>query len=617
MFITTIWEKIKELVNKMVGPKSIEQVYHLSPIISNDMLNAINLWGDMYSDKSPWLKQGVNGDPVTIVSMGLASLISSEMARTAVLEMKVEINAPVAEVEEKVDTPPEMKELDKITGVSSDTVKKDVQVGTSDRADYLNRQFDKVRNSIRRQLEYGIAKGGLVIKPYVVFPTTNGKPEVAENNANKGVAKPTADTKGGVQSSNIGNTNAEKKNITEDEDINKPKIEFDYVQADEFYPMAFDGSDRLTEAAFAQRKQDKNITYTRIEYHKLVGDTVTIENRVFRSENNGNVNYFDTDLGQEVSLKSVPEWAGLERRTTIRNVDRLLFAYFRMPEANTIDPHSPLGVSGFSRAVRLIEQADKQFSRMLWEFEGGELAIDVDRLAFKEIEDSQGNEHTVRPVMQERLFRKIDLNQEETYNVFSPPLRDASLINGLNTILMRIEDVTGLSRGTISDASAEARTATELKILRQRSYSSNAELQKSLESALKDVIYIMNVYCDIYDITPDGEYSVGFEWDDSILVDVEAELGKRITLMQNGLSSKLENRMWYFGETEAQAKEALMKIDKESLQAIQQNMQIQNEYGQETQNNKNTNSIQSTEQSKENKQEQKKKNTEMKNENEQ
>lgn len=617
MFLTTIWEKIKELVNKMVGPKSIEQVYHLSPIISNDMIDAINLWGDMYSDKSPWLKQGVNGDPVTIVSMGLASLIASEMARTAVLEMKVEINAPVAEVEEKVDTPPDMKELDKITGVSSDTVKKDVQVGTSERADYLNRQFDKVRNSIRRQLEYGIAKGGLVIKPYVVFPTTNGKPEVVENASNKGVAKPTADTKGGVQSSNIGNTNAEKKNITEDEDINKPKIEFDYVQADEFYPMAFDGNDRLTEAAFAQRKQDKNITYTRIEYHKLVGDTVTIENRVFRTENNGNLNYYDTDLGQEVSLKSVPEWAGLERHTTIRNVDRLLFAYFRMPEANTIDPHSPLGVSGFSRAVGLIEQADKQFSRMLWEFEGGELAIDVDRLAFKEIKDKQGNEHTVRPVMQERLFRKIDLNQEETYNVFSPPLRDASLINGLNTILMRIEDVTGLSRGTISDASAEARTATELKILRQRSYSSNAELQKSLESALKDVIYIMNVYCDIYDITADGEYSVGFEWDDSILVDVEAELGKRITLMQNGLSSKLENRMWYFGETEAQAKEALMKIDKESLQAIQQNMMIQNEYGQETQNNKNTNSIQSTEQSKENRQEQQKKNTEMKNSQEQ
>ena len=233
------------------------------------------------------------------------------------------------------------------------------------------------------------------------------------------------------------------------------------------------------------------------------------------------------------------------------------------------------------------------------------------------MEDSQGNEHTVRPVLQERLFRKIDLNKDETYNVFAPPLRDASLINGLNAILMRIEDVTGLSRGTISDASAEARTATELKILRQRSYSSNAELQKSLETALKDVIYIMNVYCDLYEITPEGEYNASFEWDDSILVDVEAELGKRITLMQNGLSSKLENRMWYFGETEEQARDALMKIDKESLQAIQQNMMIQNKYGTEVQNNKNTNTIQSTEKAKTNKQEQKEKNTEMKNSNEQ
>lgn len=591
----------------MVGPKSIEQVYHLTPIISNEMMDAINLWGDMYTDKSPWLHEGVNGDPITIVSMGLAPLIASEMARTAVLEMKVEITAPTQEVEETVDISPNMKELDKITGVNSEKVKKDVPIGTPDRAEYLDKQFDKVRRAIRRQLEYGIAKGGLVIKPYVVFPPNSEKTATTTKNT----------VKSGVQSSNIGNTNAEKKSVTEDEDIKKPKIEFDYVQADEFYPMAFDGSDKLTEAAFAQRKQDKNVTYTRIEYHKLEGDHVVIENRVFRSTNNGNQNYFDTDLGEEVSLKAVPEWSGLERHTIITGVDRLLFAYFRMPEANTIDPHSPLGVSGFSRAVQLIKQADMQFSRMLWEFEGGELAVDVDRLAFKEMEDSQGNEHTVRPVLQERLFRKIDLNKDETYNVFAPPLRDASLINGLNAILMRIEDVTGLSRGTISDASAEARTATELKILRQRSYSSNAELQKSLETALKDVIYIMNVYCDLYEITPEGEYNASFEWDDSILVDIEAELGKRITLMQNGLSSKLENRMWYFGETEEQARDALMKIDKESLQAIQQNMMIQNKYGTEVQNNKNTNTIQSTEKAKTNKQEQKEKNTEMKNSNEQ
>ena len=82
----------------------------------------------------------------------------------------------------------------------------------------------------------------------------------------------------------------------------------------------------------------------------------------------------------------------------------------------------------------------------------------------------------------------------------------------------------------------------------------------------------MNVYCDLYELTADGEYDVSFEWDDSIIVDVDTELGKRITLMQNGLASKVETRMWYFGETERQAQEALAKVNEESAQAMEQNL---------------------------------------------
>ena len=610
MLITTIWEKLKEIITHMFGTKSIETVLHVTPLISDEMQTAIDLWGDMYKGQAPWLCEGTVANPVTVRSLGIPAIIASEKARTATIEMKVEINAPMVEIEEEVETTPEVKELDKIVGTDSSKIKKEKPIGTSERADYLNSQFDKVRKNIRRQLEYGIAKGGLVIKPYVVFPAnTKSGIEYAEDKSKK------VSTGTNVTKSNIGKTNANEKVVTTDEDILQPKIEFDYVQADGFVPLAFDGSSNVTEAAFVQRLQAKGITYTRIEYHKLEGTKCIVENRVYKSTTR-NVN--DLDLGQEVSLSEVSEWSSLQRHTEIEGVDRLLFAYFKMPEANTIDPYSPLGVSGFSRAVDLIKEADKQFSRMLWEFEGGEMAIDVDRLALKERATGNGTTDviTTRPVLQERLFRKIDLNTENTYEVFAPALRDASYVNGLNTILMRIEDAVDVSRGTLSDVSSEARTATELKILRQRSYCANAEIQKALEDALKDVIYIMNVYCDLYQITPDGEYSASFEWDDSILVDVEQELGKRITLMQNGLSSKLENRMWYFGETEQQAQEALLRIDKESLQAIQQNMLIQNQYGTELQNGKNTNSMQSTEDAKNNKNEQKKENTQNRNENE-
>ena len=130
---------------------------------------------------------------------------------------------------------------------------------------------------------------------------------------------------------------------------------------------------------------------------------------------------------------------------------------------------------------------------------------------------------------------------------------------------MKIEDTCGISRGTLSDNTTEsARTATELKILKQRSYQTNADIQKAIEEAIREVIYTMNVYCTLYEVTPEGDYDVSFEWDDSIITDVDTELEKRLLLFQNGVTSKKEVRMWFFGETERQAEEALTKVQEES-----------------------------------------------------
>lgn len=535
MTVSTLWDKIKEMIKNMIGSKTIEKTLHISPLVSSEMSSALQLWEDMYKDKSPWLHEPDGQNPTKVVSLGLASFIASEKARMATLELQSEITAPTETV---TSTNPNYKPpvTDTNTGEISFSgepqyITEDKELGNNERANYLNEQYKKLLNKIRHQLEYGIAEGGLVIKPYIVTKTP------FEN----------SDT------------------------VTDIDIEFDYIHANEFFPLAFDSSGKITEAAFTQHKKDKNTVYTRLEYHKLENNTVTVENKAFKSENISNLN--SDDLGKEISLTEVPEWKDIPPKTVVQNVDRLLFAYFKMPEANTVDTHSPLGVSGYSRATKLIKEADLQYSRLLWEFEGGELAIDIDRDALKDryITDDNGNQRLVSRMghLQDRLYRQVDLGDENTYNVFSPALRDTSLINGLNTILMRIEDVCALSRGTLSDVAAEARTATELKILKQRSYSANAEIQKALQNTLEDVVYIMNVYCTLYEITTEGEYDVSFEWDDSILVDVDSELSKRITLMQNGLASKLEVRMWYFGETERQAREALQSITSETQDAIQ------------------------------------------------
>jgi A118 family predicted phage portal protein len=423
-----------------------------------------------------------------------------------------------------------------------ETVTVEVPVSSEDRANFLNEQYKKLKRNLRTQLEYGIAKGSLIIKPYIVFHNV-----------------------------------AEEQNLTTNKQ--EAEIMFDYVQADCFYPLAFDGSSKMTEAAFIQQKTDKDTIYTRLEYHVLNGNSVRITNKAYKSTNtrakNTTFTEGDIDLGQEIKLSDVPEWADLQEETIIKNVDRLMFGYFKMPDANTIDSKSPLGVSGFSRAVGLIKEADLQFSRLQWEYEGGELAIDIDRDALMTNEDGKGHSVTVNPRLQQRLFRSVDLGTSDTYQPYSPALRDTSYINGLNNILMRIEDVCALSRGTISDVAAEARTATELKILKQRSYSANAEIQKALEDTLKDVIYVMDVYCTLYNITPPGQYDVSFEWDDSILVDIDTELNKRLTLLNAGLTSKLETRAWYFGETEQQAAEALQKVKEETTEDMETEVDVE------------------------------------------
>jgi A118 family predicted phage portal protein len=210
----------------------------------------------------------------------------------------------------------------------------------------------------------------------------------------------------------------------------------------------------------------------------------------------------------------------------------------------------------------------------LWEFEGGQLAVDVDRTALNPMKDSSGKTIEVLPKLQDRLFRRsLDLGSDETYNVFSPQLRDSNIINGLNTILMKIEDACSLSRGTLSTVNyTDARTATELKILKQRCYAANTDIQLELERTLESVIYIMEKYCDLYNIVPAGKFEVSYSWDDSIIVDKDSERQVDLLDVDKGLMSKVEYRMKWKGETRDQAEEALKLIadeKRESMELVQ------------------------------------------------
>ena len=234
-----------------------------------------------------------------------------------------------------------------------------------------------------------------------------------------------------------------------------------------------------------------------------------------------------------------------------------LYGYFKPPVANNIDPQSPLGVSVYARAADLIKEADKQYSRYLWEFEGGELAVHADEGMFRL--DKNGKRQL--PKGKERLYRALNVDSSvagnKAFDTFSPVLRDASLGNGLNTLLERIEDACGLARGTFSNQTQEAKTATEIKVLKQRSYATITDTQKALQTALEQLIGAMDYWTTIGKLAPSGNYDISFEWDDSIIVDTQSEQVIRMQEVAAGLLKPVDYIMWRYGVSEERAMEML------------------------------------------------------------
>ena len=313
------------------------------------------------------------------------------------------------------------------------------------------------------------------------------------------------------------------------------KIKISCIQHDMFIPVKFDSTGELLGAIFVDQITKGNDVYTRLEYQDLNDTTITIKNIAYK----GNVN--SADLGKKIPLSFVPEWAEIEENSQIDNVNRLIGGYFRIPIANTVDNTSPIGVPIFANAIEILEEIDKQFSRTLWEYEGSELALDVDVTAFKKDEN---NNYEV-PKGKKRLFRMMDLGDEKTWNVFSPTIRDTALFNGLNEWLRQCESQCGLSFGVISKETETEKTATEINSSKQDYYVTVSDIQGALQTALEDLIYGIDVLMTLYGISHKTAPKTNFDWDDSIVVDTEKKQAQSLVEKNAGLIDDIQ----YFMET--------------------------------------------------------------------
>lgn len=365
---------------------------------------------------------------------------------------------------------------------------------------YISLQFEKFRPKLPVIVEQACAMGGIIIKPYL----SNGQ------------------------------------------------IYVDTVLPESFFAVDF-SEDTITSAVFPEQLVIRKYCYTRLEFHQFdpKKKVCIIRNQCYRS------NSADS-LGSLCSLSEVPNWSGMQEVTVLENVDRPLFAYFRMPFANIIDYENPLGISVYENAEDLIRQADAQWERIIWEFESGERAIDATEDIFR----YNQNGKPILPKGRERMFRTYDIQATEKpfIETFSPEIRDVSLFNGLNRIFQRIEFNCGLAYGTLSDPQTVEKTAEEIRTSKQRSYTQISAIQRNLEFTLENLIYIYNYYSRYFNLSQ-FDAVLSCVWGDSVLEDTDKEFQRRLQMVSAGILTKEKFISWYFHCDESQANDYIPQSD--------------------------------------------------------
>jgi A118 family predicted phage portal protein len=312
-----------------------------------------------------------------------------------------------------------------------------------------------------------------------------------------------------------------------------------YISANAFVPIEFDARHRLVKVIFPEFKKIGDNYYTRLEYHSLDTEKgLTITNTAYVSASEG-------QLGREIPLAAVYEWASLPNAVTYPAMLRPAFGYFRTPIKNTIDGSS-CGVSVYANDINLIRKIDTQFGRLDWEFESGERAIHVDAAAFKK----EGTEK-----LNKRLYKAVDvdLGDNELFKDFSPAIRQSDITDGLNTYLRRLEFSVGLAYGDLSDPDTVAKTATEILSAKNRKYNTVSAIQKQLKYCLDDLVYALAFYNSL---TTSG-YTFVCDFKDSILTDEQTERTQDIQDLSLGIMRPDEYRMKWYGEDEKTAKKNL------------------------------------------------------------
>ena len=281
----------------------------------------------------------------------------------------------------------------------------------------------------------------------------------------------------------------------------------------------------------------KQTTYLRWTNYKIENNNLTI------------LQQYSDDKGTKIPVPDF--WKDVQEVRTITNVDRVPFGFIKSP-INNRRQNDKYGVPityGCDATILEIRETMKQIVR---EYELKQVFVGADATMFN------GKDG----LSEDGLYKKFDSGVDGFFEVYDPQFRNYT--DRLQDLYKRLEHEVGTSYGILSDVATQNATATEIKRSMYDTFTICDDMRSNIEKAMDDFFYACNILANAFNLSPQGEYQVDFDWSYALLEDTQTEWNQMTYAQQQGIMSKVELRQWLKpDETLEESEKAILDIEEQ------------------------------------------------------
>lgn len=331
-----------------------------------------------------------------------------------------------------------------------------IKIDGSARAEYLQKQIERIYYQLRNWVEYGCAFGTIILKP------------------------------------------------------NGDCVQL-YTREEFIVTHSTDGN--IDGAVFFHQKKFEDKWYTRLEYHRFIDSLYVISNRCFVGNSRNDIKK-PVDISvtpwAELTEDAVVEnlespLFGVFKTPQANNID--LDSPYGLPIfSEAVQELRDLDIA-YSRNAKEVIDSKRT------------VLLDSDTLVpggGKVSRTASTWENQRKLLHLPDVVKNVQGDGKEMfYQEINPELNTDTRISGINALLNQIGYKSGFSNGHfVFNESGGIQTATQVEADQQRTIQFIKDVRDKLENCLRGLLYAISVFADLYDLAPVGEWEAAFDFED-------------------------------------------------------------------------------------------------------